>query len=119
MHLKGNTMNLMQKAGCAALAAVAVMALTSAASAKPAQCFTSDDGHYNCNFRGTDGAGSFEASASGYPTIWLNVESPGVAWLFKNFDGSKNTALPGPYYRAEDDRACWDNPDTGDRLCVW
>ncbi len=33
--------------------------------------------------------------------------------------GGRNVALPGPYYRASDDRACWDNPDTGDRLCVW
>jgi hypothetical protein len=111
-------MKTLHKVGCGLLAAVAVVGMSSVASAKPAQCFTSDDGNYNCNFTATDNAGSFEATASGYPTIWLNVESPGVAWITKDF-GSGSTNLPGPYYRADDDRACWDNPDTGDRLCVW
>lgn len=111
-------MTLLRQAACGLLAAAALAFGASAASAKPAQCFTLDDGHYDCNFKGTDSAGSFEASAKGYPTIWLNVESPGVAWITKDF-GTGGTNLPGPYYRAEDDRACWDNPDTDDRLCVW
>ncbi len=90
----------------------------SPALAKPADCFTTDEGHYPCDFRGADGAGSFRATAQGYPAVIVEVDSPGVAWVFKNF-GSRNVALPGPYYRAEDDPACWDNPDTGDRLCAW
>jgi len=103
-------------AGLAVSAGAALMA--SPASAKPADCFTSDDGNYPCNFRGTDNAGSFIATAPGYPAVTLEVESPGVAWVYKEL-GGRNVALPGPYYRAEDDRACWDNPDTGDRLCAW
>jgi hypothetical protein len=54
----------------------------------------------------------------GYPTITIEIERPGVAWAFADF-GSRNVALPGPYYRARDDRACWDNPDTGSRICAW
>ncbi len=99
-------------------AALAGLALTSAVEAKPAQCFTTDDGHYPCNFRGTDRSGSFVITAPGYPTITVEVESAGVAWLFADF-GSRNVALPGPYYRARDDRACWENPDTGARVCAW
>jgi len=102
--------------------AVGLLVLTAAgvtgAAAKPADCFTTDDGNYRCNFRGTDKAGSFRVTAPGYPAVTLEMDSPGVAWVFKNF-GDRNVALPGPYYRASDDRACWDNPDTGDRLCVW
>ncbi|MGE3870508.1 MAG: hypothetical protein AB7F51_13475 [Pseudorhodoplanes sp.] len=112
-------MTFLHKAAGGALAALAVIGTASLASAKPASCFSSDEGHYECNFVATDNQGSFEASAPGYPTTLLNVESPGVAWVFKDFGGGKNTALPGPYYRAEDDRACWDNPDTGDRFCAW
>jgi hypothetical protein len=88
------------------------------ASAKPAQCFTTDDGHYPCNFRGLDRDGSFVITAPGYPTMTIEVERPGVAWGFADF-GSRNVALPGPYYRARDDRACWQNPDTGSRICAW
>lgn len=89
-----------------------------AAHAKPAQCFTTDDGHYPCDFRGLDRAGSFVVKASGYPTITVEIESPGVAWVFADF-GTRNVALPGPYHRARDDRACWVNSDTGSRICAW
>ncbi len=99
--------------------AVAVALLSAgAAHAKPAQCFTTDDGHYPCDFRGVDRAGSFVIAARGYPTYTVEVDSPGAAWVFANF-GTRNVALPGPYYRAQDDRACWVNPDTGSRICAW
>lgn len=104
-------------AGAFGVAVLSVGGVTMA-QAKPADCYTSDDGNYPCNFRGTDNAGSFRATAPGYPAIMLEVESPGVAWVYKDM-GGRNVALPGPYYRARDDRACWDNPETGDRLCVW
>lgn len=109
------------KRAAASIAGIAVaLALldAGAAHAKPAQCFTTDDGHYPCDFRGVDRAGSFVITARGYPTITVEVDSPGVAWVFANF-GSRNVALPGPYYRAQDDRACWVNPDTGSRICAW
>jgi hypothetical protein len=105
----------------AALAAATIGGLMTAVSpalAKPAQCFTTDDGHYPCNFRGLDRAGSFVVTAPGYPTITVQIESAGKAWAFADF-GTRNVALPGPYVRARDDRACWVNPDTGDRICAW
>jgi hypothetical protein len=104
--------------GCAVLAAAVVAGSTCVAQAKPAQCFTTDDGHYPCDFRGTDRAGSFRITAPGYPTITLEIESDGAGWAFADF-GTRNVALPGPYYRASDDRACWENPDTEARICAW
>ena len=107
-----------------ALLSIAVIAAAlstlgvSVAVAKPARCFTTDDGHYPCDFQATDRAGSFVLKARGYPTITVEIESAGVAWVFADF-GSRNVALPGPYYRAQDDRACWANPDTDSRVCAW
>ena len=103
--------------GAAALAALATV-LSLPALAKPADCYTTDEGNYPCDFRGIDKAGSFLLQADGYPAVTVEIESPGVAWVFKEF-GIRNVPMPGPYYRASDDRACWDNPDTGDRVCAW
>jgi hypothetical protein len=101
------------------VSAVAIaLAGTGHALAKPAQCFTTDEGHYPCDFRATDKAGSFIIRADGYPTFTIEIDSPGVAFVFADF-GNRNVALPGPYHRAEDDRACWVHPDAGSRLCVW
>lgn len=96
------------------MAAVSVMP----ASAKPARCFTTDDGYYDCNFKGLDRQGSFELSARGYPTYTLWVDSPGFAAGFVNL-GNRNVALPGMYVRQRDDGACWSNPETGTRICAW
>lgn len=107
--------------GCRVFAATVfagVMGCIQPAFAKPADCYTSDDGNYPCDFRGTDRAGSFIVTAPGYPTVIVEVESAGIAWVLKNF-GDRNVALPGPYNRARDDRACWANPNTGDRICAW
>ena len=60
-----------------AIAAGAAFMTVSPASAKPADCFTSDDGNYPCNFRGTDSAGSFIATAYLRPDG--RVKSAGVA----------------------------------------
>ena len=51
----------------------AVLASAAPASAKPAQCFTTDDGYYSCDFRGLDKAGSFTTKARGYPTYVIEV----------------------------------------------
>lgn len=98
--------------------AFAVLLTASVALAKPARCFTTDDGEYACDFRGLDSSGSFVVSADGYPTFTLQIDSPGVGWVNADF-GSGGVALPGPYHRAKDDGACWENPDTGGRLCAW
>ncbi len=90
----------------------------STAMAKPARCFTTDDGHYPCDFKGLDRQGSFEIKAKGFPTYTLWIESPGTAAGFVNF-GDRNVALPGTFRREAADRACWANDETQTRICVW
>ena len=101
-----------------AIGVVAVLGLATPALAKPARCFTTDDGHYSCDFRGLDSAGSFTISASGHPTYTLEVDQPGVAFGFADF-GDGNVSLPGQYVRQSDDPACWANPDTSTKICAW
>lgn len=88
------------------------------AHAKPARCFTTDDGYYPCDFRGLDRAGSFTIRAAGYPTFTLEVDRPGFAYGFVNF-GDRNIPLPGQYVRSRDDGACWQNPETNTKICAW
>ena len=101
--------------------AVATFALAaSPVLAKDARCFTTDDGEYPCAFTVTDKQGSFEISAPGHPSFAVVIESPGVAWVYGTYEqGGKSVALPGPYLRAEDDQACWENSDTQTRICAW
>lgn len=102
----------------AAAASAAILAATSMALAKPARCFTTDDGYYSCDFRGLDGAGSFRIRAAGYPTYTLEVDQPGFAYGYADFEG-RNVPLPGQYVRSRDDGACWNNPETGTKICAW
>lgn len=102
--------------GLACALAAAIAGATSAL-AKPAQCFTTDDGHFPCQFVATDDAGSFEITGEGVGYS-LIVDEPGVAYGFVNL-GGRNVSLPGPYTRSPDDGACWDNADTGTRICAW
>lgn len=88
------------------------------ADAKPARCFTTDDGHYDCEFRLLERNGSFEISAPGRPTFSLWIDEPGVGTGFADF-GGRNVALPGSYVRERRDRACWANADTRNRICAW
>ena len=97
---------------------IAVLAASTAAEAKSARCFTTDDGYFACNFEALDRAGSFEISARGKPTYSLWVEQPGFAAGFVNF-GDRNVSLPGMYVRQRDDGACWANPETSTRICAW
>lgn len=102
-----------------AVAFAGLVALSGEASAKPAKCFTTDDGEYACDFRGIDSAGSFTISAPGKPTYTIEVDSPGVAFGYADFGTGRNVALPGIFRRAGDDRACWDNDVTDVRVCAW
>lgn len=102
----------------AAIAGLAALACTSAASAKPARCFTTDDGYFNCDFRGLDTLGSFRIRAPGYPTYTLEVYRRGFAYGSVTLSG-RTVNLPGQYVRSRDDGACWNNPETGTRLCAW
>lgn len=88
------------------------------AHAKPARCFTTDDGYYPCDFRVLDRDGSFEISAPGVPTYSLWIDRPGFAAGFVNL-GGRNIGLPGMYVRRSDDPACWSNPETDTRICAW
>lgn len=88
------------------------------AQAKSARCFTTDDGYFACSFRGTDRAGSFVISAPGRPTYALQVAEPGFAYGFVNV-GDRNVSLPGQFVRGSDDPACWANPETNVKICVW
>lgn len=99
-------------------AIIFTLAATLAASAKPARCFTTDDGYYDCDFRGLDRDGSFEIAAPGYPAYSLWVDRPGFAAGFVNL-GGRNIGLPGMFVRRSDDRACWSNPETGTKVCAW
>jgi hypothetical protein len=100
----------------AALAATAFSVLP--ASAKSARCFTTDDGYYDCSFRGLDGAGSFRISAPGYPTFTIEVYEPGFAYGYADY-GSGSVSLPGQFVRSDDDGACWNNPETSTQICAW
>jgi hypothetical protein len=103
-------------AGAAALA----LCIAGPAMAKDATCYTSDDGEYDCAFETLDGAGSFEISAPGKPTFQLWVEAAGVATVGATFEaGGRSVALPGTYYRSEDDGACWVSDATDAEICAW
>ena len=102
--------------GLAALSAAGLLA--GPAAAKKARCFTSDDGYYQCDFRGTDNAGSFRITAPGYSGYALEVDQPGFAYGYVEI-GGRTISLPGMYVRSSDDRACWNNPETGTKICAW
>ena len=102
------------------LAALAAAVLATPAMAKDALCYTSDDGEYPCQFKFLDDAGSFEISAQGKPTFQVWIDSPGVASVGATFEaGGRSVALPGTYYRSEDDGACWVSDATDTEICAW
>ena len=101
------------------LAGSAVLSvLASGAEARPARCFTTDDGRYECQFVATDRESSFRISAQGKPTILLNMDEPGTAFGFATI-GARNVALPGRDLRSKSDSACWANDATGAKVCAW
>jgi hypothetical protein len=103
--------------GTASLAVVLCLCASNVSEARPARCFTSDDGFYECDFVGGP-QGGFTISASGRPTVILNIDKPGVAFGVVELDG-RNVPLAGRYRRSEGDRACWENDATGTRICAW
>jgi hypothetical protein len=96
------------------------LAVAGPALAKDARCFTSDDGEYDCQFTVLDDSGSFEISAKRKPTFQVWIDSPGVASVGAVFEaGGRSVALPGTYYRSEDDGACWVSDATDTEICAW
>jgi len=100
-----------------ALCIAALFAASGPAQAKPARCFTTDDGEFGCDFRMVDRDGSFTISAAGKPSYILNMSEPGVAYGFTQV-GSKNIPLPGRYLRDPNDGACWLNDATKTKICA-
>ena len=95
-------------------------ALSVPAVAKDALCYSTDDGEYPCDFKSLDADGSFEVSAEGMPTFQLWISEPGQGFVNAMFGvGSRAVALPGTYYRSEDDSACWISDETDAELCAW
>jgi hypothetical protein len=101
-----------------AIASIVLALSAGAADAKSARCFTTDDGYYPCRFTATDGRGSFEIAARGYPTYSLVVDRPGFAFGYADYEG-RSVSLPGQYVRSRDDGACWLNPETDSKICAW
>ena len=90
------------------------------AFAKSATCYTTDDGEYPCRFESLDGNGSFEISGRGKPTFQVWIDQPGAASVGAVFEpGGRSVALPGTYYRSEDDGACWISDATDAEICAW
>ncbi|WP_206453309.1 hypothetical protein [Aurantimonas marina] len=99
------------------LAALAFVVFATGVEAKPAKCFSTDDGYYACDFEMTDSAGSFTIEGPGVTYILL-VDSPGYASGFVNL-GNRNIPLAGTYVRERDDPACWANAETNTKICAW
>jgi hypothetical protein len=103
----------------AALAgAIAVFAAIQPAWAKPARCFTTDDGHYPCDFRGL-GGGSFKITAPDKPGYQITIDAPGEAQASGDFGTGRWVPLPGPYFRSQQDGACWVSSATNTSICAW
>ena len=95
---------------------------TASALDRPARCFASDDGFYDCRFRSLDRAGSFVVSARGKPTFTIirdPSDPPGVAAAFLDVGTGRNVRLPFPYRRSAKDLACWEFDETRTRICAW
>lgn len=97
---------------------VCLLGTLATAEARPARCFTTDDGNFPCDFRPLDRNGSFTVSGRGVPSFTLWVDTPGRGFGSINL-GGRDVALPGTYIRRVDDPACWESDATQARICVW
>jgi len=101
------------------LAVLAATALgAAAAEAKPARCYNTDDGGYNCDFRQFGGDGSFTVSAPNRPSYTVSMFGKDRADGFADF-GEGRIALPGVFFRSRSDRACWISDATDFEICVY
>jgi hypothetical protein len=94
------------------------LVLGATADARPARCFTTDEGSFRCDFRMTDRDGSFEISAPGKPSYVLTMDQKDAAFGFVNL-GGRNTPLPGRYLRSKTERGCWVNDTTAAKICAY
>lgn len=97
-----------------------LLALAGPALAQDAQCFTTDDGDYSCQFEMLDDAGSFRISGEGKPTFEVWIDAPGQAFVGAVFEpGGRSVSLPGTYLRSQEDPACWISDMTETEICAW
>ena len=101
-----------------AAGALALCLAIGPADARPARCFTTDEGSFPCEFRATARDGSFEISAPGKPTYILTISERDVAFGFVRL-GGRNVALPGRYLRSRTERGCWVNDTTAAKICAY
>jgi len=99
------------------MAVAALCFAVSTAQARPAQCFTTDEGEFACDFQPTAKDGSFRISARGKPTYLLNIDAPDTAYGFLSV-GKRNTPLPGRYLRSKSEPGCWVNDVTSTKVCA-
>jgi hypothetical protein len=92
--------------------------IPTAAGAKPARCFSTDDGYFKCDFRKIDRAGSFEIRARGLPGYSLIMEEQGFASGYLRV-GGRGIPINGMFVRDSGDGACWNNPEQSVKLCAW
>src|SRR5260370_4898646 len=69
----GSRRMTLRATGAASLAVALCLCASIVAEARPARCFTSDDGFYECDFVGSP-QGGFTISASCRPTRILNID---------------------------------------------
>lgn len=86
--------------------------------ARPATCFASGMGKYDCEVNLVEFNGSFSMSAPGKPTFMLIFDAPGYAFGFIS-ENDKMRALPGPFEQEAAEPACWQNLQDDSRLCAW
>ena len=98
--------------------AAVFLAMIGAGDARPARCFTTDEGSFPCDFRVTGSDGSFQISAPGKPTYILTISEKDIAFGFVNL-GGRNTPLPGRYLRSKTERGCWVNDTTSAKICAY
>ena len=100
--------------------ALLAVGLAGPALASDADCYTSQDGNYPCDFQILDSSGSFRIEGDGVPTFILTIDEPGVAFGSGIYEpGGRSVTLPGLFYRSEEDRACWINDSTDFEICAY
>lgn len=102
----------------AALLGLVALVAVPPAEAKSARCYTTDDGYFPCRFTATDSDGSFEISSPDHPGFSMVLDQPGFGFGYL-VDGGRSIPLAGEYVRSRDDGACWNNPETNDKVCAW
>ena len=85
--------------------------------ARPAECESTDDPVYPCDFKATDKQGSFKTTSSKGPTYIMEVTPSGVGSAWVNL-GNRNIWLSGEFRLSKTDRGCWVSEDPKFKICA-